>query len=184
MRSDCSPFPQAINGLSEKILVSHYENNYVRAVKRLNVIGAQLAGLDYAEAPVFVINGLKREELVAANSMTLHETFFEGLGGDGAPRGMLADAIARDFGCFDRWRTEFAAMGRADGGGSGWVILAYSRRGKGSSTNGPPIIRRLWLTGGRCSSSTCTSMPITWISAPRPRRMSTPIWKRFTGTMR
>ncbi len=64
------PFdPKAINGLSEKNLVSHYENNYIRAVKRLNAIGAQLAELDYAKAPVFMINGLKREELIATNSM-------------------------------------------------------------------------------------------------------------------
>ena len=28
------------------------------------------------------------------------------------------------------WRTEFAAMGKAEGGGSGWVILAYSPRDK------------------------------------------------------
>ena len=36
------------------------------AVKRLNAIGTQLAELDFAKAPNFVINGLKREELVAS----------------------------------------------------------------------------------------------------------------------
>ena len=30
----------------------------------------------------------------------------------------------------DRWRSEFVAMGKALGGGSGWVILAYSPRDK------------------------------------------------------
>jgi len=125
------PFdPKAIKGLSEKILVSHYENNYSGAVKRLNAIGTQLAELDYAKAPVFMVNGLKREELIAMNSMILHEIYFEGLGGIGAPKGTLADAIARDFGSFDRWRAEFIAMGKAEGGGSGWVILAYSPRDK------------------------------------------------------
>ena len=125
------PFdPKAIKGLFEKILVSHYENNYIGAVKRLNAIGAQLAELDYAKAPVFMINGLKREELIATNSMILHEVYFEGLGGGGTPRGALGDAIAHDFGSIDRWRTEFAAMGKAEGGGSGWVILAYSPRDK------------------------------------------------------
>jgi Fe-Mn family superoxide dismutase len=125
------PFdPKAIKGLSEKILVSHYENNYSGAVKRLNAIGTQLAELDFAKAPVFMINGLKREELVAMNSMILHEVYFEGLGGGGAPSGALADAIARDFGSVDRWRIEFSAMGKAEGGGSGWVILAYSPRDK------------------------------------------------------
>src|SRR6201988_4771549 len=122
--------PKSIKGISEKVLVSHYENNYVGAVKRLNAIGAQLAELDFAKAPNFVVNGLKREELIASNSMILHEIYFDGLGGSSRPGGSLADAIARDFGSMDRWRTEFAAMGKAEGGGSGWVILAYSPRDK------------------------------------------------------
>src|SRR5438270_3655245 len=91
------PFdPKKINGLSEKILVSHYENNYEGAVKRLNLITEQLAGLDYAKAPGFLINGLKREELIAANSMILHEVYFAGLGEPNKPAGALADAITRD----------------------------------------------------------------------------------------
>jgi Fe-Mn family superoxide dismutase len=123
------PFdPKSIAGISEKVLVSHYENNYVGAVKRLNAIGTQLAELDFAKAPNFVINGLKREELVASNSMILHETYFDGLGGASKPSGALADAIAKDFGSLERWRAEFSAMGKAEGGGSGWVILAYSPR--------------------------------------------------------
>jgi superoxide dismutase, Fe-Mn family len=125
------PFdPKSITGISEKVLVSHYENNYVGAVKRLNAIGTQLAELDFAKAPNFVVNGLKREELIASNSMILHEIYFDGLGGGTKPRGALADAIARDFGSLERWRAEFAAMGKAEGGGSGWVILAYSPRDK------------------------------------------------------
>jgi hypothetical protein len=63
-RAKPMPFdPKSITGISEKVLVSHYENNYVGAVKRLNAIGTQLAELDFAKAPIFVINGLKREEL-------------------------------------------------------------------------------------------------------------------------
>src|SRR5437588_10838784 len=72
--------PKAINGISEKVLVSHYQNNYVGAVNRLNAIGTQLAELDFAKASNFMINGLKREELIAANSMILHEIYFDGIG--------------------------------------------------------------------------------------------------------
>ena len=125
------PFdPKSISGISEKDLVSHYENNYGGAVKRLNAIGAQLAELDFAKAPNFVINGLKREELIAMNSMILHEIYFDGLGGASRPGGALAEAIVRDFGSIERWRAEFSAMGKAEGGGSGWVILSYSPRNK------------------------------------------------------
>jgi superoxide dismutase, Fe-Mn family len=122
--------PKSISGISERVLMSHYENNYVGAVKRLNAIGMQLAELDFAKAPNFVVNGLKREELIAANSMILHEIYFDGLGGGGTPKNQLIDAINKDFGSLDRWRSEFSAMGKAQGGGSGWVILAYSPRDK------------------------------------------------------
>ncbi|HKY18289.1 MAG TPA: Fe-Mn family superoxide dismutase [Rhizomicrobium sp.] len=125
------PFdPKRIRGLSEKIIVSHHDNNYAGAVRRLNAIAAQLADTDFAKAPVFTVNGLKREELIAMNSMILHELYFDSLGAGGNPAGALADAIARDFGSLDRWRAEFAAMGRAEGGGSGWVLLTYSPHDK------------------------------------------------------
>jgi Fe-Mn family superoxide dismutase len=121
------PFdPKSIKGLSEKILVSHHDNNYAGAVKRLNAIAVQWASLDVARAPVFAINGLKREELIAMNSMILHEVYFDSLGAGGVPTGALADAIARDFGSIERWRAEFTAMGKAEGGGSGWVLLTWS----------------------------------------------------------
>jgi len=120
--------PTRIKGMSEQLIVSHYENNYGGAVRRLNAIAAQLAELDFATAPVFVVNGLKREELVAANSMILHELFFASLGTESEPEGELRDALARDFGTLDRWRAEFSAMGKAQGGGSGWVLLTWSPR--------------------------------------------------------
>jgi Fe-Mn family superoxide dismutase len=90
----------------------------------------QLAELDFAKAPGFVINGLKREELIAMNSMILHEAYFDSLGGGGAAHGPLMDAITRNFGSIERWRAEFSAMGKAEGGGSGWVLLMYSPRDK------------------------------------------------------
>jgi Fe-Mn family superoxide dismutase len=125
------PFvPNAIQGLSERILVSHHDNNYAGAVRRLNTIHAQFRALDVATAPVFTINGLKREELIAMNSMILHELYFDSLGAGGAPAGDLAQAISRDFGSVARWQAEFSAMGRAEGGGSGWVLLTWSPRDK------------------------------------------------------
>ena len=125
------PFdPAKIKGLSEKLLLSHYENNYIGAIKRLNAIAEQLAALDFDKAPGFQINGLKREELIATNSMILHEVYFAGLGDGGRPGADLARAIDRDFGGFERWRSEFVGMGKTLGGGSGWVILACDKHGK------------------------------------------------------
>lgn len=120
--------PTRMKGLSEKLIASHYENNYGGAVKRLNVITEQLAHLDWSSAPVFVINGLKREELIAANSMILHELYFAGLGARGNVSADLTAALDRDFGGLERWRAQFVAMGKALGGGSGWVLLTCSAR--------------------------------------------------------
>jgi Fe-Mn family superoxide dismutase len=140
--------PQRIKGMSEKLIVSHYENNYGGAVKRLNLITEQLAGLDFVSAPGYLINGLKREQLIATNSMVLHELFFDGLGDESAPDSELMSAITRDFGSYDRWRAEFTAMGKAQGGGSGWVLLTYSPRDD-RLTNQWAMDHTTTLAGGR-----------------------------------
>src|SRR5689334_16878361 len=124
------PFdPKKIPGLSEKILVSHHDNNYVGAVNRLGAIETEIAKLDINTAPGFVVNGLKREELIAMNSMILHEAYFTSLGtGGGSPGSQLAAQIKKDFGSEKAWRDQFVAMGKALGGGSGWVLLSWSPR--------------------------------------------------------
>ena len=87
-----------------------------------------LATLDPATAPNFMLNGLKREELTAWNSMIIHEVYFSCLGAPNRPGAALARAIERDFGSDARWRAEFSALGKALGGGSGWVLLTWSHR--------------------------------------------------------
>jgi superoxide dismutase, Fe-Mn family len=120
--------PARVKGMSERLIVSHYENNYCGAVKRLNLIEERLAELDYANTAGFLLNGLKREQLIAMNSMILHELFFDGLGDQNEPGAGLRAAIARDFGSYERWLAEFTALGKALAGGSGWVLLSWSPR--------------------------------------------------------
>ena len=120
--------PKAVPGLSEKLLTSHHDNNYAGAVRRLGAIQGELGKLDAATAPGFMLNGLKREELLAWNSMILHELYFGGLGAPKAPGAALARAIEKDFGSEAKWRAEFVGTAKALGGGSGWVILSYSHR--------------------------------------------------------
>lgn len=118
--------PAKLDGLSEKLILSHHQNNYSGAVKRLNAIRAELATLKFASAPGYQINGLKREELIATNSMLLHELHFACLGADGQTMpAAMADALAASFGSVERWKEEFVAMGKALGGGSGWVLLCF-----------------------------------------------------------
>ena len=118
-----------LRGLSSELIESHHQNNYGGAVKRLNAIRHELAGLSYTNAPGFQLNGLKREELIATNSMLLHELYFDSLGGDGVTMEPPMNlALAANFGGFERWRDEFVAMGKALGGGSGWVLLTFQPR--------------------------------------------------------
>ena len=121
--------PGKLTNLSEQLIVSHHENNDSGAVKRLNAIRKQLGDLDWATAPVFVVNGLKREELIAANSAFLHELYFDALGGNGVlPSCGLSVALERDFGSVEQWRLEFTTLAKAMGGGSGWALLSWSPR--------------------------------------------------------
>jgi len=75
-----------------------------------------------------VINGLKRDELAALNSMLLHELYFASMGGDGQTTEAMSAVLTRDFGSVMRWKDEFVAMGNALAGGSGWVVLVYLPR--------------------------------------------------------
>ena len=131
MRYQLTPIycrPWLLNGLSQRLIESHYENNYGGALRRLNAITEKLESLDFAATPGYVLSGLKRDELIALNSTLLHELYFASLGGEGRDPKPFADVLARDFGSLDRWKSEFVAMGNALAGGSGWVLLVYVPR--------------------------------------------------------
>ena len=122
------PFdPTKLNGLSERLLRSHHENNYAGAVRRLAQIEGLIASLA-GDAPGFQVKGLRMEELIATNSVILHEDYFGNLGGDGRASGAIQQAIASQFGGFDQWERQYRAMSNALGGGSGWAILSFNLR--------------------------------------------------------
>ncbi len=131
MRYQLTPIhcrPWLLNQLSQKLIESHYENNYGGALRRLNAITEKLEALDFAKTPPYVVNQLKRDELTALNSTLLHELYFASLGGDGKVVDAMREVIARDFGSWERWLDEFRAMGYGLAGGSGWVVLSYIPR--------------------------------------------------------
>lgn len=124
------PFnPAKLQGISEKLIVSHHDKNYAGAVKRLGTIEEKIAQLP-ADAAPFQMGSLKREALIATNSMILHEYYFENLGGDGKIGGETKNAITKQFGSVEAWEHDFKLTGQSLSGGSGWVILAYSPRDK------------------------------------------------------
>jgi len=121
--------PWTLNGMSPKLIESHYENNYGAALNRLNALTRELQTLDVATVPAEVISRLSREQTTLLNSTLLHELYFASLGGDGrAPLETIANAIARDFGSVQRWRREFIALGEGLAGDCGWVLLTYVPR--------------------------------------------------------
>jgi Fe-Mn family superoxide dismutase len=120
------PFdPKKLSGISEKMMVSHHDNNYAGAVKNLNKVEEQLATIT-KDTPGFAVVGLKERELLFTNSTILHTHYFANLGGDGKPGGAIEKRIAAAYGSLGAWETHFRALGNGLGGGSGWVILGYN----------------------------------------------------------
>ena len=62
------------------------------------------------------------------NSMILHELFFDGLGDQSEPGRRCATRLRAISVRSSAGAIEFIAMGKALGGGSGWVLLSWSPR--------------------------------------------------------
>ena len=119
--------PAKLKGISEKLIRSHWENNYGGAVKALNVVEQRLdAMLREKDLPAYLYGDLKREELVRKGSVVLHEYYFDNLGGDGRAGGKALDLLKQWFGSYEQWEAEFKKTANALGGGSGWVTLSYN----------------------------------------------------------
>src|SRR5499426_3975783 len=88
-----------LKGISEKLIKSHWENNYGGAVRALNAVEQRLAALlSDKDLPAYVYGDLKREELVRTGSLVLHEIYFANIGGDGKAAGAVLDAIKQHWG--------------------------------------------------------------------------------------
>ena len=129
---------KSLKGLSDKLVQSHWENNYSGAVKALNVVRSRLTqALNDANTPPYIYNGLKREQLIRTGSVVLHELYFANLGGDGKANAALRTKLSASFGSFDTWETEFRKIGQGLGGGSGWVVLGHNQKLK--------VLENYWL---------------------------------------
>lgn len=116
--------PAKLNGLSERMMRSHHENNYAGAVKNLNRAEQELAAIT-KDTPGFVVAGLRDRELSFRGSKLLHEHYFGNLGGDGRRAGAIEQALTNAYGTSARWEEQFRFTGLGLGGGSGWVVLGY-----------------------------------------------------------
>jgi len=114
----------SLAGISEKMISSHHDKNYAGAVKNLNKVETDLSVLK-ADAPGYLVAGLREKQLTYFNSMVLHEHYFGGLGGNGKRSGLLETRLGNEFGA-GAWEAQTRATALGLGGGSGWVILALS----------------------------------------------------------
>src|SRR5438445_6227383 len=93
--------PAKLNGLSERLIRSHWENNYGGSVKALGVVKKHLAeALANKDTPPFIYNELKREHLLRTGSVVFHEDYFDNLGGNGQAGARERKVIADAFGSF------------------------------------------------------------------------------------
>lgn len=118
--------PAAIDGLSERLLTSHWQNNYGGSVNALNALKQRLvAALADDTLQAFVYNDLKREHLLRTGSVVLHEYYFDNIGPT-ARDSELDAALTSAFGSVETWEREFRRIGAGLGGGSGWVMLGWN----------------------------------------------------------
>ena len=116
--------PAKLNGISERLMRSHHENNYTGAVKNLNGAERELFAIT-KDTPAFLVSALRERELTFRGSKLLHEQYFGNLGGDGKRAGSIEQALREAYGSSERWDEHFRLTGAGLGGGSGWVILGY-----------------------------------------------------------
>ncbi|MEA3390324.1 MAG: Fe-Mn family superoxide dismutase [Pseudomonadota bacterium] len=119
--------PAKLDGLSERLIRSHWENNYQGSIRALNMIEGRLAiAMADNDFPAVAYGGLKREELHRTGSVVLHELYFDALGGNGQAAGSIRQALAASHGSLEAWEAEFRRTAMALAGGSGWCILAWN----------------------------------------------------------
>jgi Fe-Mn family superoxide dismutase len=130
--------------MSKTTLEFHWGKHHRAYLDNMN---KQIAGTD--------LEGKTLEEIVAASwnngsptpvfnnaaQVGNHTFFWEGMkaNGGGEPTGALAEAIKRDFGSLDEFKTQFKAAG-ATQFGSGWAWLVADKTGKLSLDKTPNAV--------------------------------------------
>jgi Fe-Mn family superoxide dismutase len=116
--------------VSAELLRLHHDAHHAAYVKKANEVIDQMEQARNAQ-DFTRIASLERALAFNLSGHVLHSIFWSNLGpnGGGAPKGELNDALARDFGGFDRFKrhlTEVAATIM----GSGWAALVWEPLGK------------------------------------------------------
>ncbi|MHB1951221.1 MAG: superoxide dismutase [Acidiferrobacteraceae bacterium] len=116
--------------ISGRIMELHHDKHHRNYVKGANDALEALSEARRQKNPLR-IGWLERSLAFNLSGHILHSIFWRNLtpGGGGVPRGALADAIARDFGSFEDFKSQFTQTASAVMG-SGWAALVWDPVGR------------------------------------------------------
>jgi Fe-Mn family superoxide dismutase len=141
VKADAGPFQVAKLGyaydalaphIDAKTMETHYSKHYLKYTNELNkaITGTELEKKTIEE----ILKTVTADNKAVRNNgggYYNHTFFWEIMGpkGGGTPKGALADAINKDFGSFDNFKTQFSDAA-AKQFGSGWAWLVLDKAGK------------------------------------------------------
>jgi len=113
--------------LSELQLTLHHDKHHLAYVNGANAVFAKLDKARQENAEIDVKSTLKELSFHIGGHM-LHTTFWNsmappGKGGGGKPEGLIAEALMKEFGSYERFKKEFSQAATSVEG-SGWAALA------------------------------------------------------------
>jgi len=149
--------PYAYNALEPHIdartMEIHFSKHHLAYANNLN---KALAGTEMANMPIEeVLKRLDPENKAVRNNgggYYNHNLFWEVLGPNagGQPQGTLIEAINRDFGSFDEFKTQLSEVAMKQFG-SGWAWLVTNKEGKlsvlGTANQDNPLMTKLGYSG-------------------------------------
>jgi superoxide dismutase, Fe-Mn family len=126
------PLPYDYDALSPHIdvitMTIHHDKHHAGYVRGLNNALKQLEGIRSGTTDPSTIQHWQRQLSFHAGGHINHSLFWSGMapqsqGGGGDPTGTLADAIKRDFGSVEQFKSQFKAAAKSvEGSGWGWLV--------------------------------------------------------------
>ncbi|HEY9765785.1 MAG TPA: Fe-Mn family superoxide dismutase, partial [Chroococcales cyanobacterium] len=123
VRTEIKP-SKPLQGISKHQIDDHFDVKYAGYVNCFNQIEEKKQDAQPSGGPNFSEwREMMLEQERCFNAITLHEGYFQCLGGNGQPSGTIQNWLDEDFGSFDRWKERFTATGAS---ARGWCVLAFS----------------------------------------------------------
>ena len=121
--------------MSEEVLILHHDKHHAAYVNAANALIEKIQDAREKNAELDYKSVLKALSFNAGGHI-LHETFWKVMApensGKNKPSGKVLKEIEKEFGSFERFKTEFSETAKSVEG-SGWAILAFNKELKSLS---------------------------------------------------